>query len=432
VAYDLTGGGSPAYNGSGKYGSSLNAGYGTVGIGVIPSATQFTFDIWVKTSTTTGTSVAAGASGTFWVGRYGDQYAFANYGSGGNEASLTTTVGIADNAWHHLRLTIDPSAGGKLYVDGVLAASNVKTPSAASVVLSSPLAIRDFGGIVNAGYTWSGEVDDAAVWSDAKTGDFTPALVSNTAENLRAVWHLDGDLLDSNAVAVGGIVDSAPSTRQLVQYSDTLSYSHTRGAAAGVLFVSISHTNPDKADPTSVTYGGNAMTKVSANSADFHLSVWKYEYAAGAGGAQTVAITLNASVGSGYILSTSMSFFGVGSLATPNFNNAGATGVTSLANTISVADGSYVYIGYSAANVNATPGTNVTSTTSANPSSGYYGPKSGAGNITLTVNASVSDAMRSIAVEVPVAAGGGGSATPISVLAPRQGVTFSSAAARSV
>lgn len=194
-------------------------------------------------------------------------------------------------------------------------------------------------------------------------------------------------------------LDNAPSIRNLAASSATLTYSHTRSAGAGVLFVTIAHTISGTIHPTSVTYGGVAMTRIASSNVatTIYLAVYALTFESGnAGGSANVVITLPSSAS--YILSTSASFKGDVSLASPNFNVVTASGVTSLTNTLSVTSGSWVFIGAAGVTTNVVAGTNVTSTTAENPLSGYYGPKSESGSIALTIT-SGNDTLSSIAVE---------------------------------
>lgn len=182
------------YNATGKFSSSLNAGRGDGPINFVPVG-SFTVECWVKTAAQTTLQVAFGQSGAFWMGISAANQAVANYGSGGTAVALATAVVIGDSVWHHLELVIDSAAGGKLFVDGVLASSSATTPATSVMLTTGTINVRqNFGG--GAGFNFVGEVDEHVVWSIARhSGAFTPpvaAYVGNEAY-LLALWHLDGN-----------------------------------------------------------------------------------------------------------------------------------------------------------------------------------------------------------------------------------------------
>lgn len=206
MSYDLTLT-SPVFNASGKYGSSLttalNTGYGMandVNLGL----TSFTIEAWVKTTLSTGSGIrlaaGSGASGA-WIGFEGGKAR----GVVGNVTILSTAL-INDGQWHHLAICVTPASGGTgsgtFWLDGVLvgstAAASNTTPTAGT------FGIGRFG-TVNT-YDWIGDIDEVAVSSGIKyTAAFTPGPVSNSQSGLRAVYHLDGDGVNSAGLAAGDI-----------------------------------------------------------------------------------------------------------------------------------------------------------------------------------------------------------------------------------
>lgn len=196
-------------------------------------------------------------------------------------------------------------------------------------------------------------------------------------------------------------LDSAPSAREIAINSSSLTYSHTRAAGAGALLVSIVNTVGASTPPASVTYGGAEMTRIASQEvgSTANLSVYAITFTGeNAGGAANVVITMG--VQAPALASTRASFSGAIDLASPNFNLAVGSATNVLQNTITVADGAWVFIGGASVNADLTAGTNVTATTSANPLSGRYGPKVGAGSVGLTLNSPVTDTIASIAVEL--------------------------------
>lgn len=197
-------------------------------------------------------------------------------------------------------------------------------------------------------------------------------------------------------------LDAAPSTRQLANNAASLTYSFTYAGGSGAIYVAALCTTGGNI--TSVTWNGESLslliTQTSAGSAD--NEIWWLRNPVGSG-AQNVVITVSTTVT--YILSTTLSI--LGTINTGGATNASATGT----NTISVADGSWVVISGASDSVDVAASTNVTATPTANPVIGRYGPKSGAGNISLDYTGS---GAFSVAVEVIDAnAGGGGPAVPV-------------------
>lgn len=197
MANNLTGGGTVAYTAAGKFGAALSGGRGTVA-NFLPTNGVFTWDGWVKSTNSGAIRVAFSVSNTAWVGCDASGKAQARYGSGANEVVLTTTISITDSVFHHVELDFSAS-GASLYVDGVLAASNVKTLSAAGATYTDAFGISTLG-VAPGTYDWPGIVDEVAVWTTTlHTAAFTPptAAYANTSTGILALYHLDNDLTDS-------------------------------------------------------------------------------------------------------------------------------------------------------------------------------------------------------------------------------------------
>lgn len=179
--------------GTGVYGQSVSAGTASRA-NVIPNATQFTVDLRAK-ALAGPIIVALGQSDAFWIGVLSGVKAFAQVGSGGAVVDLSSPTDVlGDGNFHAIRLSAGPS-GCVLMVDGAVVASSATTPTAAGVALTGTLGLRNLGG----SFGWVGDVDEVAIYSVEMPGAYTPGPVSNSAANLVAVWHLDGDLTDSAA-----------------------------------------------------------------------------------------------------------------------------------------------------------------------------------------------------------------------------------------
>ena len=215
-------------------------------------------------------------------------------------------------------------------------------------------------------------------------------------------------------------LDSAPSTRQLANFLTNLTYSFTYGGGSGAIYVACLVTTGFAIN--TVTWSGQSFSRLITHTSpsDNDVEIWQLLNPSGSGAANIVITPVSGSPS--YILATTLSLLG-------SIGSGGATNTsTSATNTISVADGSWVVIAGASDTVDVAASTNVTSTVSANPVIGLYGPKSGAGNISLSYT---NGSPYSIAVEViDNAAGGGGSTVPITVISPNQATAFSSALVR--
>lgn len=199
-------------------------------------------------------------------------------------------------------------------------------------------------------------------------------------------------------------LDNAPSTRQLVASNTVLTYSFTYAGGPGAIYVGVLVTHTNSPVVSSITWNGQALSKLAGHISGVSnkLENWRLLNPSGSGAANIV-ITITASTN--YILATTLSI--LGDIGAGGTTNVSATG----SNTISVADGSWVVITGASDTVDVAASTNVTATPTANPVTGYYGPKSGAGDITLSYTGT---GAYSVAVEVvDNAAGSGGLSIPV-------------------
>lgn len=187
----------PTY-GTGRFGSSLQSGYGLTSDIVLPSTGVFTMECWVKRGYSGALRVICGCNYFGWIGISAEK-AHARYGVDVNEVELNSDVTITDGAYHHLALVVGDS-GGKLFVDGILQASNSKTYSQAGGTTPpvTEFGVGVFGGV--GGYVWAGEIDEVALYSIEKyNSNFTvpTSRIDNFDTGLVALWHLDDNGLDS-------------------------------------------------------------------------------------------------------------------------------------------------------------------------------------------------------------------------------------------
>jgi lysophospholipase L1-like esterase len=204
MAYNLTTSGA-TYNGTGKFGSSMNGGYGYTPVSPI-TGFPFTISAWVKAAASGNIEVITGRAAVGWFGKTAGNLATAHYGAGaagttdGKDITLGSSVNIANGAWHHLELVVTAN-GGTFFVDGVVASSSVAKPNWSTD--NQYFGVRAFFldiGQANASFLYTGEVDEVAVFNTAlHSAAFTPPTAAYTGNEagLVALYHLDGTGADS-------------------------------------------------------------------------------------------------------------------------------------------------------------------------------------------------------------------------------------------
>ena len=222
MPFNLTMQGTPTYNGSGKFGSSLNGGNGYT---TTPPFTAYPLTIrqWVKATSSGNIEVAGGRSGAAWVGKAANNTALAHFGAGsagtgnGNDITMASTVNIADGAWHELELNVAANGTSYFFVDGALASSSTAVPTFPGT--NNYFGARAFFGTAGsstASFPWQGEVDQLAVFNTIQhTAAYTPATTALTGNEagLVALYPFDGNGNDTaGAGAATALVLSAPAT----------------------------------------------------------------------------------------------------------------------------------------------------------------------------------------------------------------------------
>ncbi|MBL8483634.1 MAG: LamG domain-containing protein, partial [Rhodocyclaceae bacterium] len=121
----------------------------------------------------------------------GQLRAVAGNASGGT-TQLNYNWSPTQDAWYHIAFSYDAS-GPKLYIDGVLVASNSSTATLGYD--SHPVVIGDAYSFENLGQPWSGRIRDLRLWNVARSQSDIQAgmnAVPTRAEaGLAALWRLD-------------------------------------------------------------------------------------------------------------------------------------------------------------------------------------------------------------------------------------------------
>ncbi|GAA5128105.1 RICIN domain-containing protein [Luteolibacter yonseiensis] len=166
-----------------------------------PVDTNFTLACWVKTSATAGTGQwyqgmglidgeVGGVAKDFGLALVGNKAAF---GVGNADITITSTVAINDNVWHHVLATLDTGSGAmKLYVDGSLQASG-NGPTGARTA-PGKMRLGSIGGVT--GFL-NGSLDEVRIYNRI----LGPAEITHLATVGQAVvahYPLDGNAGDSS------------------------------------------------------------------------------------------------------------------------------------------------------------------------------------------------------------------------------------------
>jgi hypothetical protein len=256
-----------------KFGTAaLNGGSGVVA-GVFPANQIFTVEAWVKIGAATyPAAVAAGSQPWFWMGaETGGHAACAN-------AALTTSynsgVILNNDIWHHLAyVSTGDSAPLYFFVDGVLTNTGTTTSSGGNPS-TDQLGVLIFGTQTAGAFPFPGEIDEIAMWSEAKyTASFTPPTSPylGTEANLIALWHLDSNGNDSATAPPETISVTTPGA-QTAGASMTVSGTYTQGP------------------PTALDFEFDSAGYGAASSPTISGGTWSFTTTAPAAGSHTVSV----------------------------------------------------------------------------------------------------------------------------------------------
>lgn len=171
---------------------------------------DITLEAWVKIESAPASGVAYGII-TKWKGAgeqrsYSMQYynnagtpqIFISFSSNGTTVSQIGTNQTLNTAtWYHVAVSYVASTGeAKVYLDGTLLATQT------GHVTSIYNGAADFNiGAENGGNNMDGLIDDARIWSVARTGtqiNDNKSTEIDSATNLQGSWHLNDVLTDSS------------------------------------------------------------------------------------------------------------------------------------------------------------------------------------------------------------------------------------------
>ncbi|MFM8357323.1 MAG: LamG-like jellyroll fold domain-containing protein, partial [Verrucomicrobiota bacterium] len=215
------------------------------------------------------------ASNNGFVGQYklsvgsGGTVGFFIYGSDSFQFSLTTSAAINDGAWHHV-VAVREGTVGRIYLDGVLAASASGTVQA----LNSLNVFLGYDGRDSNGY-YRGLIDEVRLYSRALSASEVTSLQSEPALVPVAPSWSSSTLNRAQAVVdaaySASLAASASDANQLA--GDTLAF----GKVSGPAWLSVSAAGALSGTPSSSDVGTNLftvrVTDSTARSADATLVV---------------------------------------------------------------------------------------------------------------------------------------------------------------
>ena len=189
------------------------------------TAFPLTAEAWINTTQTVGVAalVSKYAANSFngWQMFLNNGKLSAYYFGGrasnavydGGSGAFSSGV-IADGNWHHVAFTVDVS-GGKLYVDGALAASLAWTGTPTAATVMQPLTL---GAASGAMINFAGQMDEVRIWNATRSPfDFAVdqhASLQGNEAGLLAYYRLDegkgGATADATANHFDGTLSGAP------------------------------------------------------------------------------------------------------------------------------------------------------------------------------------------------------------------------------
>jgi hypothetical protein len=202
--------GSPTFGTPAKFNqaliSSSDSNYINLPTGVFANLTtggSWAVEAWLKT-TSSSTVVAISSqndSNNIWFGASGGNFAVSVHGSGGFTGSaMSSGISINDGNYHWCVMVMTLGITLTTYVDGVAGATFTG-------VFTTPGSDNAgaIGHFTTNGFAWPGSIDEVVIWN---TNEYTSAPSVPTAPyfgtepNMRALYHLDNNALDSHTATI--------------------------------------------------------------------------------------------------------------------------------------------------------------------------------------------------------------------------------------
>lgn len=141
-----------------------------------PASDPVSISVWFKTVSTQNDGLVflgnGAASDVYKTLRIETNLGRLGIRATGNETKLAGTATLNDNTWHHLTGVFESTSSRKLYIDGVLVASNT------AVIGNIPMNRLGIGALTrsNTADLYTGLLDEVAVWGEALTARQVAAL----------------------------------------------------------------------------------------------------------------------------------------------------------------------------------------------------------------------------------------------------------------
>lgn len=222
--------------GAGGFGTVCGTGNGATTVPVVTGG-NFTVSVACATASTTAvTKTLVSQVGAFEVGIVPTtSYAYAKYGSGPTQVTLSTTFNVAI-APTNVVLELNVSdTGATLLANGAVIASSATGGTAAGVVASNPLRVRHLAPSVQ---DWIGNIWELAIFNYARhTGAYTveTAPFTGLENGLVALYHLAGDA-NNYTSAFGPAAVAQAYDGVMMVYPDRNSAALSGGIAASINF----------------------------------------------------------------------------------------------------------------------------------------------------------------------------------------------------
>jgi concanavalin A-like lectin/glucanase superfamily protein/Big-like domain-containing protein/purple acid phosphatase-like protein len=210
-----------SFNGSNQYVNVPNKS--------ILNAYPMTVAVWMKTTNTTGlkgivNKYAAGSQNGYQVFMNGGNLCAWYFRNAANRiwdgsGCTLMTPGYNDNQWHQVVLVVD-AGGGRLYVDGVLKASQgwTGTPGAASTTQN--LSVGRYPG--TASPYWPGIADDVRIYNYALDATEVSGLFAGADSTPPTISAVASSTVSSTGATIGWTTNEAGDSQ--VEYGSTTSY----------------------------------------------------------------------------------------------------------------------------------------------------------------------------------------------------------------
>ena len=175
--------------------------------------TEFTVSIWFKTTSTTGGKLIGfgnaqtGGSGGFDRHLYMNDLGQIYFGVYPNAVRTINSTSVYNNGvWHMATASLSGTNGMKLYVDGVLVASDATTVSGQDYIGYWRLAFDNTGGWTSqpSSNYYNGSLDDALIYHTELTASQVATLYSSTSSASSSSPVCNGGVLNLTAPTVSG------------------------------------------------------------------------------------------------------------------------------------------------------------------------------------------------------------------------------------